>query len=183
LRLYVAGNLSPHKCVAIAFRALALAKQRGVDFRYHLGANGPEIPNLRALAAELGLSEQIIFGGSMSAEDYQQELGRTHLFLLPSMRESVGLTMMESMLAGCVPIVADIGGPNLIVTQECGYKIRVSTIDHMVREIADLIVTIDRNRNILAEKGSAGSKRIATVFTEENYRQTTSAVYQRLTGR
>ncbi|HEX7653064.1 MAG TPA: glycosyltransferase, partial [Verrucomicrobiae bacterium] len=49
LRIYVAGHLGGQKCVALAFHGLALAKKAGVDFRYHLGANGPEVPHLKKL--------------------------------------------------------------------------------------------------------------------------------------
>ena len=58
LRLYAAGNLGGQKCIALAFRALARVKQSGVNFRYHLGANGPEIPHLKKLAVKLDLTQQ-----------------------------------------------------------------------------------------------------------------------------
>src|SRR6202012_557173 len=70
LRLYVAGNLGGQKCIAIALLALARVKKSGVDFRYHLGASGPELPHLRKLVARLDLTQEVIFGGSMSREDY-----------------------------------------------------------------------------------------------------------------
>ena len=181
LRLYAAGNLGGQKCIAIAFRALSLVKQRGVDFRYYLGANGPEIPHLKKLAVKLDLTKEIIFGDAMSREDYQKELGRTHLYLLPSMRETVGLTMMEAMLAGCVPIVADNGGPRLTVTDDCGYRIPVSTPQRMAEEIAGVIVAIERDRKILSEKGTLASRRILTSFTEDNYLGTVNTVYRALT--
>jgi glycosyltransferase involved in cell wall biosynthesis len=182
LRIYAAGNLAGHKCIAIALQALSLVKKRGVDFCYYLGASGPEIPHLKKLAAKLDLTQQIVFGAAMSREDYQQELGRTHIYLLPSMRESVGLTMMEAMLAGCVPIVADCGGPKLIVTEDCGYKVLVSTINGMAEKIADIILMIERDRRILSERGPLASKRISTTFAEENYLNTVNTIYRSLTG-
>jgi colanic acid/amylovoran biosynthesis glycosyltransferase len=183
LRLYAAGNLGGQKCIALALQALALVKQRGVNFRYLLGASGPEIPHLKKLTTQLGLTQEIIFGGTVSREEYQQELGRTHIYLLPSMRETVGLTMLEAMLAGCVPIVGDNGGPKLTVTDACGYKISVSNPDRMAEEIADIIVAIDRDRKIISEKGAQASARVATRFAEENYRQTVNAVYRAVTQR
>lgn len=51
---------------------------------------------------------------------YWKELAASHVFLLPSLGESSGLTMMEAMLAGCAPFVADCGGPAHIVTEACG---------------------------------------------------------------
>jgi glycosyltransferase involved in cell wall biosynthesis len=180
LRLYAAGKLGGQKCIALAFQALSLAKKRGVNFRYHLGAGGPEIPHLKKLAATLGLTREVFFGGTMSREDYQQELGSTHVYLLPSMRETVGLAMLEAMLAGCVPIVADNSGPRLAVTEDCGYKIPVSTPGRMAEEIANIIVAIDRDRKIILKKGELASKRIASHFTDENYRRTINTVYESL---
>jgi glycosyltransferase involved in cell wall biosynthesis len=180
LQLYAAGNLGGQKCIALALRALAQVKARGVDFRYHLGANGPEIPHLRRLAIRLGLTREIIFGGPMKREDYQRTLGETHVYLLPSMRETVGLTMMEAMLAGCVPIVADTGGPSVTVTEACGYKIPVSTANRMAAAIAEVIISIDGSREIIAHKGSLASQRIVADFSEENYRAQVNGVYARL---
>lgn len=177
LRLFASGNLGGHKNLGLALEALRRVKQHGVKFQFYLGANGPEIPHLKKLVARLELEKEVYFGDTMSREDYQRELGRTHVYLLPSLRESVGLTMMEAMLAGCVPIVADCGGPNFIVTTDCGYKIAVSNPNRMAEEIVDVIFTIDRDRKIIAEKGALASKRIAEHFTEDNYRRTVNAVY------
>jgi glycosyltransferase involved in cell wall biosynthesis len=181
LRLYAAGNLGGQKCIALAFHALARVKQSGVDFRYHLGANGPEIPHLKKLAVKLNLTREIIFGDAMSRGDYQQELGNTHVYLLPSMRETVGLTMLEAMLAGCVPIVADNGGPRLTVTEECGYKIAATNCRQMVEELAAAIINLDHNRQLIIEKGRAASARVAGRFTEANYRAAINEVYRSVT--
>ncbi|HEV2693048.1 MAG TPA: glycosyltransferase family 4 protein [Verrucomicrobiae bacterium] len=183
LRLYVAGHLSSNKCVALAFHALALAKKNGVKFRYHLGAGGPELPHLKRLAVKLGLTDEILFGGNLTREEYQKELGETHIFLLPGQRESVGLTMMEAMLAGAVPSVGDNAGPRLTVTEECGYKIPASTPGRMAEQMAEVIIAIDRDRSIILKKGQAASQRIATLYTEEHYGQTVNTVYETVAGK
>ncbi|HEX5220568.1 MAG TPA: glycosyltransferase family 4 protein [Verrucomicrobiae bacterium] len=181
LRLFASGNLGGHKNLGLALSALSQAKRRGVKFHFYLGANGPEIPHLKELVAKLDLEAEVYFGDTMSREEYQRELGNTHVYLLPSLRESVGLTMMEAMLAGCVPVVADCGGPNFIVTPDCGYKIAVSNPNRMAAEITEVIVAIDRDRTIIAEKGTLASRRIAMHFTEDNYRREVNAVYAAVT--
>ena len=122
LRLFAAGNMEGRKGVALALAALARAKAAGVKFHYRLGANGPEVAHLKERTARLGLTAEVEFTEGLQGEAYQRELGRTHVFLLPSLRESAGLTMMEAMLAGAVPVVADGGGPGFIVTPECGFN-------------------------------------------------------------
>lgn len=180
LRLFASGNLGPHKGISIALHALAEVKKEGVHFRYHLGAGGPEIPHLKRLVNQLGLTDQVYFGDTVDAESYQRDLGHTHLYLLPSLRESVGLTMMEAMLARCVPIVADCGGPNFIVTDECGFRIRVTTPARMSREIARTILTLHRDREMIRRMGAAASRRIVEHFTESNYQRTINEVYRQL---
>ena len=182
LRLFAGGNMEGRKGVALALAALALAKRNGVDFIYRLAAGGPEIPHLKQLAARLGLEREVLFTESLRGEDYRRELGTTHVYLLPSFRESTGLTMMEAMLAGCVPVVADCGGPGFIVTGECGYKVPVVSREQMVGQLAEVITTIGRDRKIIFEKGPAARKRVATAFSAENYRKTVSAVYASITG-
>jgi glycosyltransferase involved in cell wall biosynthesis len=178
LRLFAAGNMEGRKGISLAFAALAEAKKNGVKFQYRLGAQGPEIAHLKRLANRLGLTDEIIFGEGLRGEAYQRELGNTHIFLLPSFRESAGLTMMEAMLAGCVPVVADCGGPGLIVSGDCGFKIPVSSRAQMVKPLADAIVALDRDRQLIGEKGRLASERIAENFSEDNYLKQINAVYQ-----
>lgn len=181
LRMFAGGSIIGTKGVALALSALARAKKRGIKFRYRLGSDGSELGYLKKLAARLDLGPDVLFAESLRGEDYRRELGATHIFLLPSLRESAGLTMMEAMLSGCVPIVADCGGPGVIVTDDCGYKIPVVSPEQMVNHIYEAIMAIDGNRKIILEKGQAASQRIATTFSEEHYHQTVNAVYRTVT--
>jgi glycosyltransferase involved in cell wall biosynthesis len=182
LRLFAGGNLEGRKGIAMALHALALAKEKGLDFRYRLGGGGPEQKYLETLAGRLGLRNEITFGESLSGDAYREELGSTHILLLPSLRENVGLTMMEAMLAGCMPIVADGGGPALIVTEECGYKLPISTQEELVRRLAELILKLDQNRQVIITKGRASSERIASCYSEEHYREAIGKVYAQVTA-
>jgi glycosyltransferase involved in cell wall biosynthesis len=181
LRLFAAGSMEGRKGVALALAALARAKAAGVKFHYRIGAGGPEIAHLKKQTARLGLTAEVEFAQSLLGEDYQRELGRTHIFLLPSLRESSGLTMMEAMLAGCVPVVADCGGPGFIVTDECGFKIPVGNRHLLTEQLSKTIIAIDSDRKIILEKGRAASQRIVTGFSEEHYRATVNEVYHNVT--
>jgi hypothetical protein len=47
----------------------------------------------------------------------------------------------------------------------------------MAVEIADVILALQRDRQIILQKGKLASERIAAHFTEDNYHQTINAVY------
>ncbi len=177
LRLFAGGNMEGRKGVALALAALARARQNGVDFRYRLAAGGPEIPHLKKLAARLGLQREVLFTEGLSGEDYRRELGMTHIYLLPSLRDNAPITLTEAMLAGCVPVVADCGGPAFIVSGESGYKIPTINREQMVAQLAAAITELDRDRKMILTKGTAARHRIAMDFSEEHYRKTVNAVY------
>jgi len=176
LRFFAGGMLEGRKGVALALSALARLKKQGLNFSYHYGGGGPELDHLRRLADRLGLRENVVFS-HWSGADYLKELAACHVFLLPSLRESAGLTMMEAMLAGCAPIVADCGGPAQIVTETCGWKIPVNSRSGMIDALVQVLATIDRNRELLQHKGSLAAQRIATAFSEDGYRRTVNAIY------
>jgi glycosyltransferase involved in cell wall biosynthesis len=176
LRFFAGGMLEGRKGVALALSALARLKKQGLKFSYHYGGGGPEFNHVRRLADRLGLRENVVFG-HWSGAAYLKELAACHAYLLPSLRDSVGTTMMEAMLTGCAPIVADCGGPAHIVTEACGWKIPVASSSSMVDALVEVIATIDRNRELLRQKGSLAAQRIATGFSEDAYRRTVNAIY------
>jgi glycosyltransferase involved in cell wall biosynthesis len=181
LRLFAGGMLEGRKGVALALQALAGAKRKGVRFQYRLGGTGPERNHFVRLAAKLGLEKEVCFGETLCGEAYHRELGASHVYLLPSFRESAGLTMMEAMLAGCVPVVANCGGPGHIVTETCGFRIPVTSLPRMVADLEEAIIAIDRRRDLITQFGTAASRRIVEHFSEDNYRRTVNSIYESVT--
>lgn len=179
LRFFAGGMLEGRKGNALTFAALARLKKRGLKFSLHIGGGGPELDHLRKLAGRLNLADNMVFG-HWGGKEYWNELAASHVFLLPSLRESAGLTMMEAMLAGCVPIVADCGGPRHIVTEDCGWKIPVGNAATMIDDLATAIAAADRDRPLLQLKSAEASRRIATDFSEEAYLRTLDGVYRQI---
>jgi hypothetical protein len=178
LRLFAGGSLDGRKGVALALHALARARSEGVKFRYRYGGKGPEFGRIQQLVARLGLKDEVLVTDSLPGEEYARELRTSHIYLLPSLRDSAGITLAEAMLAGCVPMVADCGGPGQIVSEECGYKVPVSSPAALIEEISKTIIQVDRHREVLREKGPKAAKRIASHFSEENYRRMVNLVYK-----
>jgi len=180
LRIFASGNLEGRKGVALVLRALALVKQRGIPFHYRVTSHGPELNHLKKLARHLKLEDCVSLGAPFSGEEYFQALRTFDISLLPSLREGGGLSTMEAMLAGCVPIVADCGGPGDAVTNECGYKIPVTTPQQMTLDIANAIITLHEEPEKFSRLGPAASERIADLYSEQRFRNHIDAVYAEL---
>jgi len=182
LKILAGGNLEGRKGVAIALQGLAIAKKAGARFHYRVTGRGPELAHLQRLAGQLGLARDVSIGEGFPRENYIPELQRTDLYLLPSLREGGGLTMMEAMLAGCVPIVADAGGPGTAVADGCGVRVPIETPEQMARDIGKAIVHFDQNRQLLPQIGAAAARHIASQYSHARFIQAIREVYERALG-
>lgn len=75
------------------------------DTRLVLVGGGPEEESLRELAGKLGISDRVIFTGSLDREEVARYYCSAYLFVFASVTETQGLVLAEAKAAG-VPSVA-----------------------------------------------------------------------------
>jgi glycosyltransferase involved in cell wall biosynthesis len=177
LRAFAAGNLEGRKGVAIALKAIAEAKRRGVRVEYHVTSQGPELSHLKKLSSKLGLDDQVILGERFESSDFAAALSTFDICLLPTLRDGAGLSIMEAMLAGCVPIVADWCGPAEFVTEECGFKVPVTNSDQMASDIADILCRLDQDRVVIRSMGISARNRIMESYNERQFLEAMNRIY------
>lgn len=102
------GCLGESKGFDLLLRAAAALRDRGFDFRLRLAGDGPELQNLHALRAELGLTRHVEFPGWVS--DPEAFMAGLDLFVVPSRYEAFGLSAAEAMAAGVPVVASDIRG-------------------------------------------------------------------------
>jgi glycosyltransferase involved in cell wall biosynthesis len=169
LRFFAGGMLEGRKGIALAIRAFSEVRAAGVPFEFVFGGNGPELRYLASLTEQLGLSGCIHFSDGFYGDAYITRLRETHVYLMPSLRDTASITLMEAMLAGCVPIVLDAGGPGEIVNEECGFKIQPVSPRYVIEQIRKIIVSIHADREILRRLSRAAIDRITQTYTVRNY--------------
>jgi glycosyltransferase involved in cell wall biosynthesis len=97
------GRLHPDKGHDLAIRALAALRARHPGAKLVVMGVGDEHDALRALAAELGLADHVIFGGFM--RNLAPLLRRAHVYVKSSVNEGANMAILQAMGAG-VPCVA-----------------------------------------------------------------------------
>jgi len=73
-------------------------------------------------------------------------LGSAKVYVHCAQNEHFGITIVEAMAAGCVPVVNDSGGPREIVSDDVGY--RWKQIDEAVGHVSELIENDDARRQL-----------------------------------
>jgi glycosyltransferase involved in cell wall biosynthesis len=98
------GRVRRYKAIDVVMRAFNRIRARVGDARMVIVGDGPELGNLKKLAARLELGESVEFTGRMSTEKLVELLNRSHLFMNASPKEGWGLTVVEANACG-VPVV------------------------------------------------------------------------------
>ncbi len=169
LKAFCGGLLEGRKGVSLAIEAIARAKKRGLKIIYKVCANGPELEHLKSLAAKHGLGEDVVFLDPLRGKEYAQELVDSDIYLLPSLRDNAPITLMEAMLARCVPVVADCGGPAFIVTDECGIKVSTESRGKTIEVIAEALLDLQASPSKLNKFAESSRCRVMESFTMEAY--------------
>lgn len=169
LQLFAGGSLEGRKGLAIALDALAKAKAQGLNFRFRICGEGPELKHLQSLCTRLDLTQDVSFERPLSGSSYEKALHSSHIYLLPSLRENAGLTLMEAMLAGCVPIVAKLGGPGVIVPDSVGFPIPPQNPAQLADDIRTILLRLDSDRRLCRSLAERASAHIASEYSESRY--------------
>jgi L-malate glycosyltransferase len=103
-RFVTVAKLIPLKNIDIIIEALD--GLRGMDWKYDVVGEGPERQRLGRMVTEAGLEDRIRFIGYLSRQEVLKTLRDYHVFLMPSAPETFGLTYLEAMSKGCVPVCA-----------------------------------------------------------------------------
>lgn len=111
----VVARLVELKQVDHAIQAVATARQRNSNITLDICGDGDERQALEELTRSLNLTHTVAFHGHVN--DVSDRLAAASFSLLTSKFEGLGLAILESMAAGCIPIVYDITyGPRDIIT-------------------------------------------------------------------
>ncbi|WP_411826374.1 glycosyltransferase [Luteolibacter sp. AS25] len=178
LKLFAGGNMEGRKGLSVAVKALALVKERGIRFTYIIAGGGPDIPHIKGLVQKLGISGSVFFHEGYKDESYLNILKESDIYLLPSFRESMGMTLVEAILSGCYPIVANTSAQGEIVGKVGGHAVGIDSIDSLIRGLAEAIIWCSENRNILPQISSEISANAANYVSSANYGHNINQAYE-----
>ncbi len=116
------GRMGDEKNVELVVRTMRKLRDRGVpDLRFVIAGGGPApyMKRLKKLAAELGLDD-IIWTGFVKDQAWLNCYGAADLFLFPSVTETQGLVVVESLAAGVPMVSVKAMGPKNTMAGEQG---------------------------------------------------------------
>lgn len=156
----------------------AFAEARGVHpgMRLLIVGDGSLRGLMERQAMEAGVKEVVTFAGRQPQDSLQELYDRMDVLVMPSRSEGFGLTAVEGMARGCVPVVADTGGlPEVVRDGRDGLLHRRGD----TRDLALKIGMLAEDQALL-DRLSDSSRSRATTFSTDRYNNLITRLYLKL---
>jgi glycosyltransferase involved in cell wall biosynthesis len=180
-RILAVGRLVPRKGFDTMIRALPAIPDAeyvivgGPDFG-HLGSD-PEVRRLRALAADLGVADRVVFTGALPRDDMPAMLRSADVVTCTPWYEPFGIVPLEAMACG-VPVVASaVGGMLDTVVHDVTGRL---VTPRSPRECADAVSSVLRDSFLRRSLGLAGRDRACARYSWDRVAADTLRIYERL---
>ena len=106
----------------------ALGRLKNPDIQYYIAGIGENQEFLEKRIHELGLEQQVFLLGYR--DDINELMRLSDVFVLPSKREGLNVSLMEAMASGLPCIVSNIrGNRDLIKKNMGGYLVKPNSVD------------------------------------------------------
>jgi glycosyltransferase involved in cell wall biosynthesis len=179
--LVTLAHLVPRKRHADVLRALRLLLPQLPDLRWVVIGDGPELPALERLAAELGVDAHVEWAGQLAPRAALEALCSGHLMVMPSVDEAFGVAYVEALACG-LPALGSRGegGPEEIAALGGG-MVLVPPAD--VEALAGAIAEVMSSPPALRALSEAARRTARAHFTWEACGRATVAAYAEALGR
>jgi glycosyltransferase involved in cell wall biosynthesis len=154
------GRLVGWKAVDLLVDAFKIVADRCPEARLEILGDGETRQDLEAQAARLGIADRIDFAGWVSADEGARRLRASDVFVLPSLRESGGVVLLEAMAVGLSVVATRWGGPGVHVDDATGIRVSPDTREGFISGLADAMIRLALSPELRDEMGRAAIRRV-----------------------
>ena len=185
LKILYVGLFIYWKGIQIVLDALFLLKSEGIAFTFTLVGKGKIELFLKKKVEQLGLSGNIKWIDWLPQEQLKELYLNHDLFLFPSLHDSGGMVVLESISNGLPVMSFNLGGPGYFNNNEIGWKIDVNnkTYQNIVSEMASELSSIAKNPEkivIKSQKCIEQRRKFSWQKTVENVYEIIEADFQNI---
>lgn len=154
----------PYKGQEYFIRAIpAIEKKLGILLEYQLAGAGDET-RLMQVADECGISDHVVFKGTIPHAEIYNWLDSIDIYIQPSLLEGLSRALIEAMSRGLPCIASDAGGNPELLEESCLFKL--NEIGQISNRICDCISEL-LNEDIMREQSKRNSEYVNKHFQNE----------------
>jgi glycosyltransferase involved in cell wall biosynthesis len=160
VRFSYLGRLVGWKAVDLLIDAFRIVADRCPEARLEILGDGDTRQELEAQSARLGLADRIEFAGWVSADEGARRLRGSDVFVLPSLRESGGVVLLEAMALGLPVVASHWGGPGVHVDDATGIRVAPDSREGFIGGLADAMIRLATSPGLRESMGRAAIRRV-----------------------
>ena len=143
------GRIKKYKGIQHLIIAFKRVKSRVPDARLMIVGAGDYQPSLQSLTQSLDLTADVEYPGFVPVADKVERLRRSHVCVLPSIREGWGLTNIEANAVGTTVVAADSPGLRDSVRHgETGFLYEYGNCDQLAERLTEILTNADLRRKL-----------------------------------
>lgn len=144
------GRFVPEKGLEYLIEAAKIVAQEFKDVKFLLVGYGSLKAKIMKLTFDRGLLNNVRFTGPLSRDEVAKVLGKATVFVFPSLREGLPLSVLEAMACGVPVVGSDIPGVNEVVKhEENGFLVPPKNSE----ALANVILTLLNDENLRRKVG------------------------------
>jgi len=169
------AHLAGHKGQQFLVRAIPLVVQKIPQVRFFIVGQGELLAELKALAASLGITRELVFTG------FRNDVGAFYkiadLFVMSSVQEGLGTALLDALAEGKAVVATDCGGiPEIIRDGETGRLVEPANPEALAQGIIDVL----RHPLPAAKMADRGRVLVQNQFSIDAMAENNLAVYRML---
>lgn len=138
LKLLSVSRFTEQKGLTYIFDVLTELKNRCVDFNYLIIGSGPKEDAFKQLVQQHGLDDEICHIPHVEPEYIYKYYQQSDLYISTSIYETFGLSILEAMSQGCIPIAFKLSAiKELVKDNETGILVDMANRNKMIETIYD----------------------------------------------
>lgn len=139
MRVGTVANAYPPKNLLWYLDICKTLTDKHPEFQFVIIGDGPQFEELKAKQASLGLGSKVILTGKRM--DAKSLYGAFDIFVLPSTKEGMPITILEAMAAKVPCVVTDVGGCRWMLQDDngtTGLVVQPNNADQMISALENL---------------------------------------------
>jgi glycosyltransferase involved in cell wall biosynthesis len=156
-----AGRLGPEKNIGTLLRAVALLRDRGVVTELAVAGHGSDEPALRSQAAELQITAQVRFLGTLPQQSLAELFRISDAFAIMSTSETQSMVLLQAMASGLPVVAAASRALPEFVGPANGILVHPDDSEALANALESLLASPEQ-RQMLGAAGRQAAKRFTT---------------------
>lgn len=179
---FVTGTISdlfPVKGLIFLIDAVKILKERGTKVELLVGGgDGKYISFFKNECKRLGIQKNVIFCGNVDSDEKLRSFhAEIDIFCLPSLSESLGLVLLESLNCGTPIIASNTGGiPEIVEDGKNGFLVELGDANALASKIEKFY----DDRELLNKMGNAGHEIYWQKFSKAKVAANYLKIYEKL---